>query len=210
MEKLGLDKDTYVIYTSDHGEMMGNHGLWFKNCMLEDSVGIPMILSGPDIPRGKVNKTHVSLVDLFPTILDMMGVVAEEDGRDRRGLSLYRLACSGETADRAVFFEFHASASYTGGFMVRYQDYKYIYYVGYLPQLFDLKTDPREMNDLAPDPSHAEVCAVMKRKLEEFGCSEEIDRVCRKDQEERLNRHGGKEHILKTFVPIIFSPPPVK
>lgn len=70
-------------------------------------------------------------MDIYPTVLDLMGVVPKNDGKDRQGISLYELCKSKEEKDRAVYSEFHASASYTGGFMVRWRQYKYIDYVGY-------------------------------------------------------------------------------
>lgn len=208
LRELGMEENTYVIYTSDHGEMMGNHGLWFKNCMLEDSVGIPMIIAGPGIPKGQVNHTNVSLVDIYPTILDMAEVSGKEDGHIRHGISLLSLAKTGEEPERAVHSEFHASACYTGGFMVRYQNYKYIYYVGYEPQLFDLKQDPQELHDLIHDSAYAQVAAMMEQKLREMGDPEEINRICREDQARRLDLYGGKDQIKNNFKPIIFSPPP--
>lgn len=209
LKELGLDKDTYVIYTTDHGEMMGNHGLWFKNNFLEDSVSIPLIISGPGIPRRKTNNANVSLIDIYPTILDMFNITAIDDGMERHGISLLELAESEDDhCDRAVFSEFHASGNYQGGFMVRYKNYKYISYVSYNPQLFDLNKDPKELNDLAEDPSYVDVVSMMKAKLNEFGKPQEIEAMCRKDQAERLEKYGGKDNILNNFVPIIFSPPP--
>lgn len=208
LRDLGLDENTYVIYTSDHGEMMGNHGLWFKNCMLEDSSAIPLILSGLDIPRGTVNRTNISLVDIYPTVLDLMGVVPKNDGKDRQGISLYELCKSKEEKDRAVYSEFHTSASYTGGFMVRWRQYKYIDYVGYPPLLFDLDKDPLELHDHSTDPAYAGIGALLAEKLQACGGPREIDASCRADQAQRLERYGGKEYILHNFQPIIFSPPP--
>lgn len=208
LRELGMEENTYVIYSSDHGEMMGNHGLWFKNCMLEDSVGIPMIIAGPGIPQGCVNHTNVSLIDIYPTILDIAGVSGKDDGHKRQGISLLKLAKDQEEPDRAVHSEFHASASYTGGFMVRYQQYKYIYYVGYPPQLFDLEKDPKELVDLINDPDYRDIAAMMHDQLLKMGDPDEINATCRSDQEDRLNLHGGREKIRYNFKPIIFSPPP--
>ena len=208
MKETGLLENTYIIYSSDHGEMLGNHGLWFKNNMLEDSAGIPMILCGPDIPKGRRREENVSLIDIYPTILDMFRVTPEPDGFKRDGISLYRLARGEEAPDRAVFSEFHASASYTDGFMVRYRDYKYIYYVGYPPQLFNIKEDPQESADLALNPEYREIKQLMDKKLREIGDPEAIHEACKRDQEQRLTEHGGREEIKKNFVPIIFSPPP--
>lgn len=209
LRETGLDRDTYIIYTSDHGEMLGDHGLWFKNNMLEESSSIPMILTGPGIPKGQINRTNVSLIDIYPTMMDLFGIEPAHDGFRRDGISLLSLAKEGKEPDRAVFSEFHASASYTGGFMLRYGDYKYIYYVGYPPQLYHIKDDPHEDRDLAGRPEYQEIQAMMDRKLREIGDPEAIDNACRRDQEKRLEQYGGREEIKRSFVPIIFSPPPV-
>src|SRR5690606_28759093 len=66
----GAADDTVVIYTSDHGESAGAHGLWFKRLMNEESVGVPLLLSGPGVPSGNRVGAPVSHVDLFPTILE--------------------------------------------------------------------------------------------------------------------------------------------
>ena len=74
LQDQGLYENTYIIYTSDHGESMGEHGLFFKHCSYEGAIGVPLVIKGPGIPAGEVNTdTPVSLVDLYPTILDMAG-----------------------------------------------------------------------------------------------------------------------------------------
>ena len=210
LEKLretGLSRNTYIIYTSDHGEMMGNLGLWFKNCLLEDSVAVPLIVSGPDIPQG-VNRTNVSLTDIYPTILHMFNVQPVQDGNARSGVSLLELSQKRQDMERTVFSEFHASASYTGGFMVRQGNIKYIRYLGYKPQLFDLSWDPHELHDLAGRPEYSGLLEKMEERLRQFCDPEAVESECRKDQAARLSSYGGKEHILTDFEPIIFSPPP--
>ena len=69
-----VDKtNTLIVYTSDHGEMLGEHGLWFKNVLLEDSVRVPMILSGPGLPKGTRVSTPVTHADLAATLLESAG-----------------------------------------------------------------------------------------------------------------------------------------
>ena len=89
--------------------------------------------------------------------------------------------------------------------MLRYGDYKYIYYVGYPPQLYHIKDDPHEDRDLAGRPEYQEIQAMMDRKLREIGDPEAIDSACRRDQEKRLEQYGGREEIKRSFVPIILS-----
>ena len=70
----GLDGNTRVVYTSDHGDNLGTRGLWGKSDMYEEAAGIPMIMAGPEVPRGLVCTQPVSLVDGFPTIVDCVGL----------------------------------------------------------------------------------------------------------------------------------------
>ncbi|MBU6499790.1 MAG: sulfatase-like hydrolase/transferase, partial [Rhodospirillales bacterium] len=73
----GLDATTRVVYTSDHGDNLGTRGLWGKSNMYEESAGVPMIMAGPEVPRGVACDAPVSLVDAFPTIVDCVGLAAD-------------------------------------------------------------------------------------------------------------------------------------
>lgn len=208
LKELGLDKNTIVIYSTDHGEMLGSHGMWFKNCMYEESAGIPLIIKGPGIPQNKEVDTNVSLIDIYPTILGCMGIELTDDEKKLPGTSLLSIAKNNEAIERTVFSEFHAQASLTAGYMIRSGDYKYVYYVDYKPQLFDLKNDPRELNDLSEDSKYAEVITEMDQRLRALINPEQINAVAKNEQEEKLNLNGGREVIFKTFKPVVFSPAP--
>ncbi len=209
LKNIGEYENTVILYTTDHGENGGNHGMWNKNNMLESSAGIPMILAGPGLPRGKACATPVSLVDIYPTVLEAEGLESDERERDLPGESLIRIAEAAETIDRDVFSEFHASGSTTGGFMLRHGKYKYIYYVGYPPQLFNVVKDPEEMHDLIDDPAFAELAEEMDARLRSVADPEEVDAKAKALQESILNAHGGREHVLRDFIPVVYSPAPV-
>ena len=100
-----LKNNTIVIYTSDHGEMAGQHGIWQKCCFYEASCRVPLIVRWPGVPAGMRVESNVSLVDVMPTVMDMAGI---EVPGGLPGESL--LAFVGESAgsDRAVFSEYHA------------------------------------------------------------------------------------------------------
>ncbi len=211
LEKLretGQYENTVILYTSDHGENGGNHGMWNKNNMLEVSAGIPMILSGPGLPEGKHCATPVSLIDIYPTILSSFGIEPDERERGLPGDSLIDAALASGTVDRDVFSEFHATGSVTGGFMLRHGDFKYIYYVGYPPQLFNVIEDPYELCDLIDDPTYSDLAAAMDARLRSVGDPEEVDAKAKALQESLLNAHGGREHVLAKFRPVVYSPAP--
>ena len=88
LDDTGLADTRAVIYTSDHGDNLGTRGLWGKSTMYEESVGVPMMMAGPEVPIGVVCREPVSLVDSFPTILDCVGVRPDPGDRDLPGASL--------------------------------------------------------------------------------------------------------------------------
>ena len=121
--------------------------------ILRESVGVPCIIKGPNIPAGKVCKTPVSLIDIYPTILQTYGI----SSGTRPGTSLIELANVEDDPDRLVFSEYHAMGSATGAFMIRKGHWKYMYYVSMQPQLFNLLDDPDEINDLGTNLEYAEI-----------------------------------------------------
>jgi len=147
VDQLDLSDTCYFIFSSDHGEMAMEHEQYYKSNMYEPSVRVPLIIAGPGVPKGAVVEDLVSLVDIYPTLMDMAGVTA---ATDLDGHSLMK-KLTGAADDRPdwVLSEYHDSTLNTGCFMLRRGDYKYIAYVGYQPQLFDLKNDPDEIEDLA-------------------------------------------------------------
>ena len=149
LEGAGLAGSTRVIYTSDHGDNLGARGLWGKSNMYQESAAIPLIARGPGVPAGKIVKTPVSLIDAYPTILDCVGVAPRADDEARPGASLWDIAGAADNANRIAFSEYHAVGAPIGAFMIRKGRFKYIHYVDYPPQLFDLDADPMEREDLA-------------------------------------------------------------
>jgi choline-sulfatase len=193
LEDTGLAADTRVIYTSDHGDNLGNRGFWGKSVMYEDAVAVPLIMAGDAIPRGHVAPTPVSLVDLHPTFLEGLGE-QPEPGDDRPGRSLFQLARR-EEAERVVFSEYHAVGATAGIYMVRKGRWKYVHYVGHAPQLFDLEADPQEGNDLGASPAHAEVRAELEAELRRIVDPEAANARAFADQERKIALHGGPEAI---------------
>ena len=207
LKQAGLAEDTRIIYTTDHGEQLGEHGLWWKNSMYEGSAGVPIILAGPDVPAGKVVGTNVSLVDGFPSIVEAVGAELAPEDADLPGESLFALARQ-DDRPRTVFSEYHASFSPSGIFMVRGERYKYVHYVGYQPQLFDLVADPDETRDLADDPGYAEALAACERELRAICDPEAVDRRARADQRRRIDAAGGVEAVIAAGVKVPYTPAP--
>ena len=208
LDAAGQTENTRIIYASDHGENAGARGLWGKSVMYEESTGIPVIMAGPDIAAGAECATPVSLVDMYPTIVEAAGVDPQHHSADLPGRSLFGIAAAPDDQDRVAFSEYHASASPSGGFMLRKGRYKFNYYVGYRPELFDLIDDPEEATDLADDPAFASVCQEYEALLRAIVDPEAADRQAKNDQNAIVDFHGGREKVLRdklgahSFTPI--------
>ena len=190
LRQSGLEQDTTVIYTSDHGDNLGARGLWGKSTLYQESVCIPMIVAGPGLQPG-VCATPVDLLDLFPTILEGTGADPEGEMGTRPGRSLFDIASSPLDSERVIFSEYHAAGSNTAGFMVRKGRWKFHYYVRFRPELFDLDADPEELDDRAGDPAYASVLREMEQELRRICDPEAIDALAKQDQMEMIERLGG-------------------
>ncbi len=189
----GLDRSTTVVYTSDHGDNLGKRGLWGKSTLYQESVGVPMVIRGEGIPAGRTCTTPVDLLDLFPTILEAADVDAGPEMGGRPGRSLFELSNAPDDLERPVFSEYHAAGSNSAGFMLRKGRWKYHYYVGHRPELFDLETDPEEILDVAGQPAFASVLRAMEAELRKICDPEAVDALCKRDQRAMIEGYGGVE-----------------
>lgn len=206
LDDAGLTDDTRVLYTSDHGDNLGTRGMWGKSTMFEEAAGVPLIMAGPEIPAGKVVATPTSHVDVYPFILEATGEKDPALLKGFPGVSLNALA-DGETPDRNVLVEYHGMGSTTGAFMIRHAQYKYVFYVNYPPQLFDLDKDPEELTDLAADPAYADVLNTCHERLLLICDPVAVDHQVRLRQAELLERNGGREAVIERG-DLGFSPAP--
>ena len=206
LEEAGLTANTRVIYSSDHGDNLGTRGMWGKSTMYEESAGIPLIMAGPNVPRGCLCPTPVTLADGFPTFIHALGARPHPDDQDLPGHSLIDIA-RGLVPRRTILSEYHAAAAICGSFMIRHGKWKYVHYVGLPPMLFDLEVDPYERKDLGRDAGHEAVIRECEAALRAVVDPEAVDACARADQRAMIEKHGGKDAILKrgTFR---YSPPP--
>jgi choline-sulfatase len=208
LDESGQTGNTRIVYTSDHGEQLGEHGMWWKSSMLEASAGIPMIVAGPDIPAGKVSNTPVNLVDCYPGIVQGVGEALTPKDSDLPGRSIFDLAAEPDH-DRVSFSEYHAILSPCAAYMVRNARYKYVHYAGDMPpQLFDMVWDNQEQRDLGQDPAYAGVRARMEAELRKICDPELQDRRAKESQWARVMANGGPEAVLDAGVKIPYTPAP--
>ena len=189
----GFSKNTNIMYLSDHGENLGARGLWGKSVMYEESVGIPMLLSGENVMAKSVVKTPVSLIDVFPTILDSfnLDIVADIPGR-----SLFEVANESDNEKRLVLSEYHGAGSISGAFMLRDGMYKYIHYVDCEPELYNLKDDPEENNNLAKKNDYQKILNYYQDQLHSMVDPKTVNSEALADQSDLIMRNGGINKIL--------------
>lgn len=197
LDASGLGEETTVIYASDHGECLGNRGLWGKMTMYEDAAGIPMMIAGPGIPSGKLCETPVSLVDIHPTVLACVGEPRTEAEKSFPGKSLAEVAAAPDDPDRIAFSEYHGAGAAGAAYMIRKGRYKYIHYVGHAPELFDVVGDPQETDNLATNAAYSTILAEYEALLRGVVDPEDSDRRARADQTAVLDKFGGRDAVLK-------------
>lgn len=193
LEAAGLRDDTLIVYTADHGENLGTRRLWGKSNMYEEAAAIPLILSGPGVPARKVVNTPVTLADGANTILAALGLEAEENPDFE---CWRRTANAPDDPNRVAFSEYHATGADTAAFMIRKGGHKYIHYVGYEPELFDLSSDPEEETNLAADPASAALLADLRAELTRRVDPDRVNAEAQASQAALIERHGGREAVL--------------
>ena len=169
LERQGLKDNTLIIYTSDHGELAGEHGLWYKNSFYEGSVGIPFIFSCPKFFEGnKISKSVTGNIDIFPTICDAAGIQKPDD---LEGKSIWPILTSREPGnDRNIFSETYRNE--ISGCMVCDQRWKYFEYKPCEKNnntkeifLFDMLNDPDEMQNLAYKEEYKSIVVNLEKKM---------------------------------------------
>jgi choline-sulfatase len=190
----GLAETTRILYSADHGDNLGTRGLWGKSTMYEEAAGVPMIAAGPGLPQGMVCREPVTLADAFPTILKWTGVAPSPDDRDLPGMPLDAVALTAPR--RTILCEYHATGAATGAFMIRKGRFKFVYYAGMRPQLFDLDADPQETRDLAQEPGYRGLAADCERELRAVVDPEAADALAKSDQAAKIAAFGGRDAIL--------------
>ena len=180
--------DTLIIFTSDHGEMLGEKGFWGKSTMYESSARVPLIVAGPGVEPAE-RDDPVSLIDIAPTLCDVFGVEHDFPGRS---------LLASPDPDRAVISEYHDGGASAGITMLRWNEgaerWKYVHYAeGHPPQLFELISDPQETCDRANEARRIEAA---RARLFTIFDPEDANRRAHADQAKRIAELGGRETVL--------------
>lgn len=155
LDAIGQTDNTAIVFTSDHGEMLGERGMWFKKHFFEPALRIPLIMKLPrDTPRRV--QTPVSLLDLLPTLMGIAeGASWNSDVETLEGTDLTALLGAEPKLDRPIYAEYLAEATPSPLIMIRKGRYKFIWSKDDPFLLYDLENDPDERDNLASDPDHS-------------------------------------------------------
>ncbi|OSQ47330.1 choline-sulfatase [Marivita geojedonensis] len=157
-------QEAIILFVSDHGDMLGERGLWFKMCFYEGSSRVPLMISAPEMAVGLVTDP-VSTIDVCPTLCALAGVSMDEVMPWTTGESLVPLGQGGERTS-PVAMEYAAEASYAPLVSLRYGKWKYNRCALDPDQLFDLEADPHELTNLADHPDHQGTVQTLRAKSE--------------------------------------------
>ncbi|MFW2381046.1 MAG: choline-sulfatase, partial [Acidimicrobiales bacterium] len=192
VEETGQLDNTVVIVVSDHGDMLGDRGVWFKMSFHERSARVPLIMAGPGIESGSVGNA-CSHLDLLPTLLDIASdsgqtpeVSVELDGR-----SLWDAASGGLEQPDETFGEYCGEMTSHPMFMIRRGDFKYIHCDSDPALLFNVDQDPLERNNLAGHPGHAELASAFAAEVDSRWDSDAIRGRVLQSQRDRRTLHAA-------------------
>lgn len=183
LEATGMLDDTIILFCSDHGDMLGERGLWFKMCFYEGSVRVPLMLAGPGMNPGRID-TPVSNLDIAATLCELAGTDRDSIAAWTDGQSLLPLTTGGmRTAP--VLMEYAAEGSYAPLVAIRDGRYKFVHCEIDPPQLFDLESDPRELDNLATRPEHRALVAEYMQQVRARWDMAAFDKAVRESQARR-------------------------
>jgi len=176
-------QEAIVLFVSDHGDMLGEGGMWFKMSFREGSARVPLMIAAPGLDPHKID-TPVSTIDVLPTLCDLAGIDMEEVMPWTDGTSLLPLAQGGERT-APVAMEYAAEGSQAPLVGLRYGKWKYIRCALDPDQLFDLDADPQERTNLADHPAHQGTVASLRAKSEARWNLAAFDAAVRESQARR-------------------------
>lgn len=202
LERTGLRDNTAIFFIADHGEMMGERGMWFKQCFWESSARIPLVASIPGAPANRRIGSVVSLVDMLPTWLELSGDTTCTVNAELDGTSLVpMLWCQHGQSNDIAICDYYGVGPCVPTRMVRRGPLKYIYTHGYPELLFDLAADRNELSNLAGSGDLHEQQTELKRIcMQNWNPDELCDRIILSQRQRRLIASTPGEHPSWDYV----------
>jgi choline-sulfatase len=194
LEATGQADNTIVIFSADHGDMLGERGMWYKMSMYEWSASVPFIISHPDIKGGQRVKSNISLTDLYPTLVDLASGEEPEPviAPHLQGRSIVPLLHGNDQGwHDTVSSEYMGEGAAGPVLMVRRGPYKYVYSDGEPdqpadpPQLFDLENDPDELDDLAGRSEYQQIESELAQRVHQRWDADDLRRRVLETQKRR-------------------------
>ena len=196
LNSTGMADNTAIVFTSDHGEMLGERGMWFKKHFFEPALRIPLIVKLPGAKPGRV-ASPASLVDLLPTFMGIAtGAAWSSDIETLDGCDLTPAMTGSDSVDteRPIYAEYLAEATTAPIFMIRRGRYKYISSVADPALLFDIESDPNELNNLASQPERMDLVAQVQSEVHKKWDSDELTKIIKLSQSRRRLVISGYQH----------------
>jgi choline-sulfatase len=168
LEKINALNDTVIVFTADHGDMIGERGMWYKFNPFQNSIRVPLFISAPGAKGGQRVSANCGLVDLLPTLLDLAteGKPPElVDHCDGHSLAAWLHGADASWKDEALI-EFTSEGVYAPAFILRQGNHKYVYCEGDPGMLFDISSDPHELRNLCKEPEFANLAKRMATEIE--------------------------------------------
>ncbi len=180
LDRLGLSDNTIIVFTSDHGYHLGEHGLWQKMSLFEESSRVPLLMVAPGKIKGQAVATPVSHVDLFPTLTELCGItppkniqgqslvaMLKDPAEKGRGWALTQVSRGGGQARAAVTTNVGANGNRFFGYSLRTPRWRYTEWDNGQKgrELYDHDADPRELTNLAGKPEHAATVAQLSEQM---------------------------------------------
>ncbi len=198
LDRLGLADDTIILVTSDHGEMLGEHGMWFKRTYFDWSARVPLIVAGPGVAQGVSSLQTVSLVDLLPTFCelaeapDLAAIAATVPGASLCSILSGSASGPDDCKDEAICEYLSEGVCEPVRMLVSGQGrWKYVHVRGHQELLFDLRTDPLEQRNLAGLPECSDQLESMREILLADWDADAIRQQVLESQQRRRSIHAA-------------------
>ena len=195
LDKCDFQDNTQIMICADHGDMLGERGLWYKMNFFENSVRVPLVISAPRSFKSCNIKTPVTTHDILPTLVELAGGDPKGLACEIDGQSMVELAKGNEDPNRSVYAEYCAEGSVAPMIMIRKGKFKFVHCPADPDQLYNLETDPLELNNLASKAEHKTVVEEFTAELNANWDLEEFTRDVKHSQHcrqivDRANRKG--------------------